>query len=575
MLSNHLIYADYSLPCLDWEERLRHICINYLEHGGKVFTARYSKVFWALTFKVLMTRSSKDFRARSTVFDVVTLIRDFDFIDWIQDCLFRSSEPWVVDELSSFKICLIGTVARVDAVFRGRIKLELASYRSPAFLNRASFADNLFETTFGTASIHSHFLTLEKNEKYGFLSLLCRAGSISMLKHFIDIGVDVNGGEWRNLLGNAAAAGNMDVVCMLFEAGANSSLAFYCFLNHSTELPNELFRHLLGMLVENAGPISLDPSEDPVLKILESSRALFLHPKAAEILLNKKIFNDSCFGRGAYQGYYDHSYMCQAISRRNASVVDLLLQHGAHAEAQISNLFKCYDFWFKSCTWMTFSVMLGAAACADVLVRYGADVTALDGAGRSAVQLAKINALASHPRLLDWVFNTGPGHSITVEEDAETLAVVERAFNERFQGTKSLEDHIESIESTNEVILQSPPRHHRPMSTFRKMSEKALGILFTPTQTELLRDRLRVLSFDIREIWSLSFYEALLMRFVYILSYTLLLISEIRTFIRGHKRIPTPSRFLLSAVALLLLALVWGSSQMGLSWGFYHRLIQS
>ena len=61
----------------------------------------------------------------------------------------------------------------------------------------------------------------------------------------------------------------------------------------------------------------------------------------------------------------------------------------------------------------------------DILIQHGANFTALDGAGRSAIELAKINVCVSHPRKVDYYF-------ITAEDDAEVLAVVEKAFNLRF-----------------------------------------------------------------------------------------------------------------------------------------------
>lgn len=377
-----------------------------------------------------------------------------------------------------------------------------------------------------------------------------------MVKFFVDTGVDINGGNPRyNSLGHAAAEGNMDVVWLLLEAGANASLALCRFLHYSDHLSDALFKRLLEILVDNARPASFDLDCDPFLSLLANSRALISHPKAPEILLTQNVFSDKGFGRGACQNHYK-SYMYQAISRRNPSVVDLLLQNGAHANTRISDQFKCFGYSFESCTWITFSVIYGAASCTDVLIQHSVDVTALDGYGRSAVQLAKMNVFASHPRILG--LNKFREFEITAEQDAETLAVVERAFNRTVQGTKSLDDHIKL---SDEV----PPQQHKSISALQKRLQKALGILLTPAQKELLHDRLEDLYLELKKVWSLSFYEALLMRFIYVLSYALLLILEILAFIKGHKRIPTPSRSLLSAVAVLMLAFVWGSSQPGSS----------
>lgn len=529
------------------QDLLRNDMNNYVKHGGQILTAQ-SEVF--------MRFFIDDPRGR---------------IDWIPDLLFNSSEPWLIDDFSSLQICLIGTLAHVDAVFRNRLKRELASYRSPASLGRTPFADNLFEITFGTASIESHFRTLDEYQRIRLLLLLCRTGSISMMKMLIDLGVDVHRGYWNgywnlNLLGSAAAAENMEIVCMLLEAGANGSLAFKTFLDESAHLSDALFRRLLGMLVENARPASFEPVEDPLLSILASRRALHFYPQAPEILLNRKVFSDIGFGGGTIK---QANYMYRAISGKRSSTVDLLLQNGAHANARISHSVDCNGDWFKSCTWLTFSVMCGAASCADILVQHGADVTALDGAGRSAAQLAMTNAFAEHPRFREtWrdhlSYSWDPPLSVTAEEDAEILAVVERAFNLKFRGSRSLED---CIQLSNEPTLQPPPRQDEPVSIIRKTLEKALGIVLTPTQTQFLCDRLRVLYLDIRKLWSLPFYEALLMRLIYVFSYIILLALETFAFIKGHKRIPMPSRSLLSAAAVLMLALVWGSSQMGVSWG--------
>ena len=91
------------------------------------------------------------------------------------------------------------------------------------------------------------------------------------------------------------------------------------------------------------------------------------------------------------------------------------------------------------------------------------------------IQLAEMNVLASHPRCQMWNY-PDDDFSVTAEEDAETLAVVERAFNNRCQGTKSLEDHIVSID---EPSVQSPLRRTIPQSVFRKTVSKSLGVFLT------------------------------------------------------------------------------------------------
>ena len=509
-------------------------------------------------------RSGKVLAADSPIFRSVFML--FANIDWITDYLLDPLEPWLVDDLSSFQICLIGALAHFDAVFSNRLRKELASYRSPASAGRPSFGDYLLKTKFSRASIESNFQTLNPAELGDLWRMLCRTGSRSMLKFFMDIAVDANRvAPIHHMLGHAAAKENMDIVNMLLEAGANGSLAIDDFLWSNAHLPDAHFRRLLELLVENARPAPFNQSNDPFFAIIKSSRALCSYPQAPEILLDRKIFDKAGFGEGASKARNFQSYMYQAISRRRSSVVDLLLRNGAHADARVSDSFDCYHDWVGELTWTTLSVMFGLASCTDVLIQHGADVTALDGAGRSALQLARKHALGSHPRKIEWYscFDYG-SYWFTAEEDAETLAVVERAFTLKFQGTKGLDDYLDL---SNEVAPQPPSRRDRLMSQLEKMLGKALGVILTPSQIELLHLHFRKLRYDIQRVWSLSFSEALFMRCSYVISYALILAYELNTLIKGRKRITMPSRFLLSALAFLALAMIWGSSQEGVFWG--------
>ena len=467
--------------------------------------------------------------------------------------------------MTSLQVCYIGTLALVDAVFCDRLKKELASYYSPPSLRRTLSIDHLFENVFGTASIESHFRTLTSHEMHSFLSFLCRTGSGAMIKLFIDLGVDINNREFAtDMLGSAAAVGNMDVVNMLLEAGANSSLAISTFLLDSKDLPDTLFKSLLELLVENARPTSFINYNDPLLALIDSSRALRSHPMAPEILLNRNVFTTGFFGEPPLETGYSHSYMYQAISGGHYSVVDVLLQNGARSDAQISHHFSVDENgeWLRgSCTWLTFAVMYGKASCTDVLIQHGSDVTALDGSGKSALQLARQNAMAPHPRLSQAIFKFDlKWEYVGAEQDAETLVVVERAFNLKLQGTRSIEDYIDRIK----LIAPLPPSpREKPTSISPKTFDTALSIFLTPSQTELLLNYLKPLYRNTQKLWSLPFHEALLMRSIYVLSYAILFAHELFTFIIGCKRIPMPSRFFLSALALLALVFIWGNSLEG------------
>ena len=512
--------------CLYLADDLLQIQVRiYLQHGGNLFTDDL-------------------FRLQNLL-----LSRGQGAANWIPGCLFQSSGSCTIDDLSSLEICFLGTLAHVDSAFRYRLKAYLTSYRSPLLAAGTIYADSLLESTFGMASVLSHFYRLDREESGEFLVTLCRTGTPSMLRPFIDIGIDLNGAiSHFNMLGNAAAVGNLDIVSVLVERGANGAQALFSFLNGSKDLPDGLFKHLLELLLENSRPTSFAyfHYDDALLSIIRSSRALSSHPKAPEILFRRKVFSDELIRRSC-QHIYECNYMCVAISYHSDSVVRLLLQHAAYADT-------------KS-TWLKLSVERGGASCTEALIQYGADVSFVDGAGRSALQLARSNMNAPHPRM-----NTDCGRhfpyvykdrrEVTAEEDAETLAVVEQAFRLKARST----DCLKKYEPECGFEVQSHDLEDKTTPVPQNMFKKALRFLSTCYAPPFHGHRMESHYRGIGGLWSLSFYEALRMRFFYVLSYVLLLAVGIVAVIRGDKRVRMPSRSILSAVALLLLAYIWGSS---------------
>ncbi|MCJ1458441.1 hypothetical protein MMC28_008814 [Mycoblastus sanguinarius] len=302
---------------------------------------------------------------------------------------------------------------------------------------------------------------------------------------------------------------------MLFRTGGNSALALKYFIENGMLLSDALFEDLLALLVENARPISsVLPRRDLFYAIIRSQRVLLHHPEALKNLLSRKVFSQKLLS-GDGKCDFDHSsYMYKAISRRLPVVVDLLLQHGAQPNGHVYDPVPRRISLTNSFTWLTLAVMYGSASCADPLIQHGADPIALDKAGRSAVQLAMSNAVASHPRTLAlrWYLRN---QLITYEEDAETLAVIEQAFNLKFQGTTRISDFLKP---DPEADRQAPMQQVKATSLLPRMSEKILRLYLSPGQIARLQNRIIITYLDYRELWSLPFYEALLIRLVYVLS---------------------------------------------------------
>ena len=523
---HHLLYSIVSDPMpgltLTLSEGDLENCIRtYLQHGGNLFTRGLFQEE-ALQYLLLYHRPGT--------------------VKFVSESFFHSSQSLTVDELSSLGICFLGSVARVNPEIRTRLKAYLASYRSPLLAAGTIYAETLLESTFGTASVLRHFHRLEAWHSRLFLAGLCRTGTPSMLRPFIDTGIDLNDkDDFCNMLSNAAAVGNIDIVSILLESGANGALALDPFFLYGIELSDGLFKHLLELLVESSRPTSFeDMSCDALYAVINSSRALSTHPKAPEVLIRRKVFSDELINCPCT--LYHCSYMCVAIRNRLCSVVELLLQHGAYAKTMSS--------------WLVFSVHCGAAPFTEALVEHGANVNFLDRAGRSALQLARSNVGAPHPRRIPHCRYTNIHIKITAEQDVETLAVVERAFRLKSQSSDDMTVH----EPSSELEPQSYEKVEAIPASQNKF-EKACRALLAYYQRPILGRHSRFRSgYEIRNLWALSFHEALLMRFFYVLSYVLLLVLGILAFIRGDKRVRMPSRTILSAVALLLLAYIWGTS---------------
>ena len=525
--------------CQDERELLRNPILTYLEHGGKLSIVIYQ-----------------------------VLLKGPGSIYWLPEILMRSSEFWTVDKLSPVEICLIGTLAHADTGFRDLLKSYLAICRSPFYSDRVSMADRLYECTFGSDSVVRHFRMLGEFDRTYFSALLCRTGSVSMLQFFVvEVGIDVDSKEfefWRpcygTLLGVAAASGGIELVHFLLRAGANGALGLTYFLDQGHSLSSDpLYRQILALLTENATPVS--PSiklfkSDPFEPLFGESgeRALLLFPEIVETLLSRRIFlPEKIFGRDSNKLPVEWSYMFKAITIGHADAVDLFLREGLQADALMADFFSFEEVGFKKLsglTWLTLSILFGAAACAEKLIRHGADITALDGTGRSAINLAKANVRRPHPRSTTgsmlywrWLYGNRRAHC-SAEEDAETLAVLERAFNLKFKGTKSFEDYKDA----SPELIDEPPAWQENRGT--GLDRLCAVLMSYPTVESWY--------YELRRLWKMSFREALFMRFLYVLSYVLLLATAALAFATGVKKVPKPSRSLLSAAAMLMLVLMWG-----------------
>lgn len=503
-----------------------------------------------------------------------------DSIEWIKDWALSSAEPWLLDEVDrswSLVVCLFGVVAHCDATFREQLKWELIEYRAPASTKQPSAMDNIFEATFGAVSLKTHFHALQPLERNSFLSFLARAGTPSMLSLFIDLGADINVEEVvMSPLGAAIIAGNMRMIRTLLDAGANGALALSGFVRRAEDkdyLSDAEFKGRLELLLKNANPSPsiFFESHDPLSILIQSKRVTSCYPEAPKMLLAQNVVDRECLGENPGRQRYLCSYMYQAIVHGLPHVVDALLEYGLQANSLIADPFQCsHHPRGKQCdnrcpkmlSWLTLAVEQGDAPCVDVLIRHGADMIAPDGTGISALQRANSNVSGRHNRDLahfDSRVDRVTKRFVTVEEDVQTLAVLEKAFNLRFQGRENIKDYTLPRDKS---APSSSPGDNKTPSFPRKLLNRFLRLVMSPEQSRRLQARLSYYKYDIKRLWVMPFHQALLVRFVYILSYAIIIVMEASAFINWNRRIQIPSRKFLFTVASLMLAVAWGSSWM-------------
>ena len=504
------------------DDNLQESVRIFLQHGGNLFTGSHHEDH--NLHRLLCSGGTKT-------------------ANLISRSLFHLSESWTVDELSSFGICFLGAIAHADPEFRTGLKECLGSYRSPLLAAGTIYANSLYESTFGIASVLGHFHRLDSYNSRMLLCALCRSSTAAMLRPFLDTGIDLDNHSVHSMLNFAAPIGNLEIVRMLIARGANGALALPDLIKYGKDLSDGVFNHLLELLVECSRPASFPQMNgDALYSVISSSRALLSHPKAPEILICRKDLSDVLINHPCRESNYACNYMCLAIRERLRSIVELFLQHGLYANTKSA--------------WLMYSIKCGATSCTEVLIQHGADVNFQDGEGQSALQFARSNVASPHPRIcspcaMEMYYDCRV--RVTAEEDAATLAVVEQALRLNGQSTDSIKEY--QPECGSEV--QS---HEKITPVPRNVFGKALEFLSTYYRRPPLRRYSRDRYYEMGDLWSMSFYEALLVRFFYVLSYLLVLAVGVFAVIRGDKRVQMPSRTVLSAVALLLLAYIWGSS---------------
>lgn len=398
----------------------RSYLTTFVAHGGQ-FLKKCDKTF-------------PDVPYGSSCFETVLSVLvegDLGF-DCIEDCLLRQVEPGIIEDLASIDAWYIGVLAHTNGAFRRVMRKHIDSYRSPFYTIGRSASYDSFESVFGIKSIVAQVKSAPTAARVKFLQTISSSGTHTMLKPFLNAGVDVNeGGLWDNYLGSAAANGRLETFHMLLDAGANAALALPGYLRRRDWPSGPTLEHSLATLFENT----------------------FLNSELLEHWRSQEVEETILLGR----------WMLAIIRHNRPDMLDFILSHGVDLNVEIDCLFNYWSV-LNPRTWLILAVECGSVTCVDILVKYGAKVDHLEKSGRTALQQAQSNTACYHPRLFfffDDIEKTILSNEVKAADDIQILAILKRTLEARHESSAAIPMDLEG-EILHECVEALPQAAGKP-----------------------------------------------------------------------------------------------------------------
>ena len=408
---------------------------------------------------------------------------------------------------------------------------------------------------------------------------IARSGTASMLKPFIENGIDT--GE-DNYLGYAAARGEMAIVRMLLDAGAATAPALHPFLFYENSLLSPKFQSVLTLLLEKVIPCGNDwwvaRNSDPLNALLFLEAAEPTCYEGVKILVeNGWVSCEHLYGSPGCE--LSDSYVFTAILRDRPHLLQLFFDMGFQVNCQIGHQFAAGTRFdgeedeIIQYTWLSLAIEAGSVCSVEVLVNLGVDPFSKNGNDKSAIDLARSNAAADHPRrnLSTLCFNYGfSKFSVTEAEDAQILALLEKALINQAKGPKKslLESgqHNEGQSSschskvTRTCGFEGAPLcyFHCPVSVepsglLNKTLDKVRGSIWHRKVQRFIRK----IRYQLWQFTRLTYMEALLIRIGVVVSYCILLFYQSFYIAIWLRNLPPPPRGARAAAVILGFAVMW------------------
>ena len=175
----------------------------------------------------------RDFRKVGMSILPVLLHGGFGF-DIVPNIILHYSKAWVVEDLGRSSVWYIAILAYSDRNFSRLLRSCLRSERSAPELSDAGVADHILHSAFVIDALVSQVLDAPLRQRNIFLRTLMKKGTTTMLKPFIDAGLDLDEGDvTQNYLSLTAELSNTDFFNMLIDAGADCERALRQFCNEA------------------------------------------------------------------------------------------------------------------------------------------------------------------------------------------------------------------------------------------------------------------------------------------------------------------------------------------------------
>lgn len=366
---------------------------------------------------------------------LMTKVIRFGGFEFLSNCLFRQSEPWLLDDMPLIDRWLVGTFMYTNKSFRARMNTYLNIFQSSFSKARRTLGTDI-------NMIVSQVLSAPSDVRVAFIELISLQGNISMLEPFIDAGIHVNdGGIEHSFLGSAALFGNLETFDLLLQNGADTALGISHVFRRCT-LPKGFEYCLLTMINRTT---SLDIGYQNCDLVSELCSLPLEHtwkPPVLAVLLDRGLFNN-LYLVGSASVPLSKSYVFNAIDYKQTQLLQLLLDRGVDMHSQLGDQFDCSshsDEPYQLFTWLTLAVNFGYTSCLEILVKYS-DIHLRDGNGWSALELARHHAAVTHPRVVGVPMFWATGY-IAADTDDKTLAVLQTALARQPMSSSSHQSHV-------------------------------------------------------------------------------------------------------------------------------------